>query len=100
MITLEECEARIWNDARLLQEAINDGELAYWIVASIKDDKDPMARNERVWNLIEEAVTDRAGSMADELNREQAEYEADAAHESRLIDRDNAAHINRMNGSY
>lgn len=91
MITIEECESRIWNDDALFREALADHDsLPYWF-REIRSDKDAMSRNERAWNLIEEAVNARAGAMADELN---AEHESDAAHESRLIDEGNRIAVN------
>lgn len=92
MITVDECESRIWNDALLLQEAINDGDFAGWLTSSLGPlDNDPVERNERVWDAIEECVRGRAEWMAKEMNKE---YEPDAAHESRRMNRDNAIAIN------
>lgn len=101
MITLEQCEARIWKDSELMSQALSDNDFAGWLVSSIGPmDDDPVARNERIHGYIEASVEAYAEWMAREENAEQAEQEADAAHESRLMDRDNAADINRMNGSY
>lgn len=96
MITLEECEARVWGDNNLIREALNDyDELAY-MIRQIRDDKDPMARGERMWNLVVQAIEDRAQVMHDE------EAEAlDTTADEWLDDPryGQAAPINRMFGS-
>lgn len=91
----EELEARVWNDDALIREALNEFDSLPYFIRQIRDERDPMIRGERMWDLIERCVQDQARAMHDE----QAEYEADAAHESRMIDQANAVHINRMFGS-
>jgi len=94
-VTTEECEARIWNDAKLMAEALNDNDFAGFLTCSYSPMKsDTLEFGERVKSFIEAAVTARADWMAREMNAEQAEYEADAAHESRLIDEGNKIAVN------
>lgn len=90
-ITIDECEARIWNDTALIAEALADSDHLHWSLKIVKSDRDPMSRNERAWNALEFAVRCRAESMADEMN---SVTEDGAEHESRLMDRDNARAIN------
>lgn len=92
MITTEECEARIWTDANLMAEALNDNEFAGFLTSSYSPmDNDDLEFGQRVRDFINAAVTARADWMAKEENDK---YEPDAAHESRCIDRDNARAIN------
>ena len=72
MITIDECEARIWNDTRLIAEALNDCEHLHWSLKVIHTDRDPMSRNERAWDALCFAVRCRAESMADELNSQRS----------------------------
>lgn len=93
MITLEQCEARIYADAELMAQTLNDSDFAGFLTCSYAPMRnDALEFGQRVKDFIEAAVTGFAENMAKEMNAEQAEV--DAAHESRLIDRDNARAIN------
>lgn len=94
MTTTEQCEARIWKDAKLMAECLNDNEFAAYLTSSYSPmDNDVLEFGERVKAFIEQAVSAYAENMAREENAAE-EYEADAAHESRLMDQENARAIN------
>lgn len=92
----DELKARIMRDPALMHECLESNDFAGWLVSVIGPmENDALEFGERVKQYILDSVEAMADDMAREIEAEQAEYEADAAHESRLIDQANRIDINR-----